>query len=202
MRRQSGKLIAVEHSCCRHGGDGSRFPLCELHMPSAQIMLGGTTMKYLIAVFALLLVCVPNSAASEQAQAGPEETLNSWASAWRTGDVDKMLSFYKRSKDIVAIASSGHRYDGAAGVRKMYEEAFSDADWKKVELRGVKVLRNGDFAWTTCRFQAEILVKPDNTKLLFTSQGSVVLQRSGSRWIIVLEHFSPIVNVPRIQPKE
>jgi len=158
-------------------------------------------MKGATAFFALMLTCVQSGAASEKEQTGPKATLDRWASAWRTGDVAKMLAFYDRSKDVVVIASSGRRYDGAAGVRKMYEEAFGEADWKNVELHDVKVLQDGDIAWTTCRFQAEMLVKPNDVTLVFTSQGSVVLRRSENRWIIVLEHFSPIANVPRIQRK-
>jgi uncharacterized protein (TIGR02246 family) len=132
-------------------------------------------MKDTLAVFTLLLTCLPSSTAAEKAQTSPEGMLNSWASAWPARDADKMLSFYEPSKDVVAIASSGRRYDGAAGVRKMYEEAFGEADWKRVELRNVNVLRDGDVAWATCRFHAEIVVQPNNAMLVFTSQGSLLL---------------------------
>lgn len=159
-------------------------------------------MKSTIAVCALLFTCVHGSAASEETQGGPGAMLNGWATAWRTGDLDKMLTFYEQSKDVVAIASSGRRYDGTAGVRKMYQQAFGEADWSEVQLRDVKVLQDGDMAWTTCRFQAVMRVKLKNTTLVFTSQGSILSRRSEGRWKIVLEHFSPIADVPRLQFKQ
>jgi ketosteroid isomerase-like protein len=159
-------------------------------------------MRSTIPVVALLFGCLTSVAVPDEVAAGAEATLNSWASAWRAGDVDRVLSFYERSKDVVAIASSGRRYDGALGVRRMYEEAFNEAEWRQVELRDVKVLRDGNLAWATCRFQAEALVKPSDAAFVFTSQGSVVLRRSGDGWKIVLEHFSPIASEPRIQLKD
>jgi uncharacterized protein (TIGR02246 family) len=159
-------------------------------------------MKSTIAVCALLLTCVHGSAASEETQGGPGAMLSSWAAAWRTGDIDKMLAFYEQSNDVVAIASSGRRYAGKAGVRRMYEQAFGEADWREVELRDVKVLQDGNMAWTTCRFKAVMRVKLNDTTLVFTSQGSILVRRSGERWRIVLEHFSPIADVPRLQFKQ
>lgn len=159
-------------------------------------------MRIAVLVFALLFACAQGGDESDKTQAGPKATLEHWASAWRAGDVKKMLTFYGDSKDVFPIASSGRRYEGAAGVRTMYEEAFGEADWNNVQLRDVKVVRHGDVAWTSCRFQAEMTLKPDGVTLVFTSQGTVVLQRMENGWRIVLEHFSPIADVPRIQRKE
>jgi ketosteroid isomerase-like protein len=139
---------------------------------------------------------------TDKAAPTPKEFLESWAEAWKSGKVDQLLSFYEESKDLIAVASSGHSFKGMAEVRKMYEAAFSEATWERVTLEGLEIRQGGDTAWGTCRFKADFAPKADKAKLLFTSQGSFVLRKQGGSWKIALEHFSPIADVPRVQPRK
>jgi ketosteroid isomerase-like protein len=82
----------------------------------------------------------------------------------------------------------------------MHSQAFEEGAWKNVCLPNLKVHQAGDFGWATCWFQAEFILKGNDQKFEFTSQGTIVLHRTAGVWKIVAEHFSPISNVERIKP--
>ena len=152
--------------------------------------------------FCLLLALPGTADTGEQPPSTPREALESWAEAWKSGNVEKLLPFYEDSKDVVAVASSGHLHKGLAEVRKMYEAAFREANWERVTLEGLEIRRDGNTAFGICRFKADFAPKAGKAKLVFTAQGSFVLRKHESSWKIALEHYSPIADVPRVQPRK
>ena len=156
-------------------------------------------MKYL-AVCLICMSALGSATRGEKSHETPEASLESWAAAWTTGNVEQMMPFYEDSKNLVAIASSGKRYDGVLGIRNMYESAFKQAAWEKVTLEDVEIRREGEIAWAICRFQADLTA--NGGKLRFRSQGSFVLRQTAKTWKIAMEHFSPIAGVPRIEPRQ
>ena len=132
----------------------------------------------------------------------PKETLAHWAEAWQSGSVEKCLTFYHDSKSLFAVASSGHSYRGLAGVRRMYAAAFDEATWERVALKDLEIQENGNVAWGKCRFVADFTPSESTVQFVFTSQGTFVLLKVGADWKIAMEHFSPIVDVPRVQRRK
>lgn len=147
-----------------------------------------------------VMMVAASSVAAEEPSSGPEQLLQNWAAAWPDASVETMVSFYD-SKSAVAIESSGAMHKGLPAIRRMYRSAFEEVVWEKVRLKDLEVHRKGDVAWATCRFRADATLKANDARIVFTSQGSCVLRRTDSSWKIVLEHFSPIAGVPRIQPR-
>lgn len=138
------------------------------------------------------------------AEAGAKETsvedaLRQWAEVLRSSKVAEMVILYEDSEHVVALESSGKVRQGAAAVRKMYQEAFDEVVFKRTTFDALKVRESGDVAWATCRFKADTVVRADQSRWTLQIQGSFVLKREKGAWKIVLEHFSPIGGVPRVQ---
>jgi ketosteroid isomerase-like protein len=111
-----------------------------------------------------------------------------------------MLGFYEATDDVQAVVSSGLTFKGKGGIRRMFQTGFSEASWHNVQLPQLTVHQEGNVTWATCRFEAEIRIKPAGDKFRFTSQGIYVLRRTNGVWKIASEHFSPIHGVERLKP--
>jgi uncharacterized protein (TIGR02246 family) len=132
-------------------------------------------------------------------QKSAEEALGAWVAAFRSAKVADMTACYEDSEQVVAIESSGKVRQGAAAIRKMYEEAFAEVEFDEVKLEALQVRESGDVAWATCRLKAETVVRADRSRWTLHVQGSLVLKRDDGGWKIVVEHFSPIAGIPRVQ---
>ena len=84
----------------------------------------------------------------------------------------------------------------------MYEAAFNEATWERVALEDLEIQEDGNVAWGVCRFVADFTPRGATEQFVFTSQGTFVLLKVGADWKIAMEHFSPIVDVPRVQPRK
>ena len=132
-----------------------------------------------------------------------KQTFENYTKAWEKGDAEKMLEFYEPTEEVTAVISSGLTFTGQQELKKMFRLAFEESDFRNVKLPNLKIHQEGDVAWATCRFQAEITLKIagfEGKKYRFTSQGIFVLRKTKGIWKIASEHFSPIQGVERIQP--
>ena len=149
----------------------------------------------------LLLIPVVRAETDSQDPACPKESLQQWAGSLLDGKLDETVAFYEDSKEVVAIQSTGKVRKGTAQIRKEYQAAFGEVVFEKVSLESLSVRQNGDVAWATCEFKADTRVKADQRAWLLHVRSSFVLERSAESWKIVLEHFSPIAGIPRVQRK-
>jgi ketosteroid isomerase-like protein len=125
--------------------------------------------------------------------------LQSWAAAWQSSDVDKMMDFYESSKDTIAIESLGHVRKGPTEIRKMYQGAFDELTFDRVSLTPVAQGQHESVAWATCRYKAEIRLRSDNTRFVMEVMGTFIARREGSTWKITAEHFSTLPDTPRVR---
>lgn len=132
----------------------------------------------------------------------PRAFLQAWADAWHDSDVDRMMAFYDTSEETTAIESLGHVRKGPAEIRKMYRGAFDELIFDRVTLTSVTQGRNGDTAWATCRYKADIRLEGADEKFVLEVLGSFVMRKANDSWKITLEHFSTIPDVPRVRPAE
>jgi inhibitor of cysteine peptidase len=137
-----------------------------------------------------------------EADSSPAKTLQEWVEAFKTGDVETMLTFYEDSADVVAIESSGKLRRGSAGIKAMYEEAFEEVVVQCAELTELKVREQDETAWASCRMIADSQLKADDKLWRLEVYGSFVLRRSDGRWRIALEHFSKTADAPRARRLE
>lgn len=148
----------------------------------------------------MILVCA-TAADAPAKPASPEYVLRDWTKAWRTSKVVAMTAFYEDSKDIVAWESSGKVRQGTAGIRQMYQDAFDEVVFDATALEELKVRQEGNIAWAHGRFKADTTVRADKSRWLLHVRASFVLKREGDSWKIVFEHFSPLADIPRVQPR-
>lgn len=136
------------------------------------------------------------------ANESPEDLLRTWAATWLASDVDKMLSFYSKGKEVTAIESLGHIRRGSIEIGEMYRGAFDELTFDRVTLTPLAQGQRGDVAWATCRYRADIRIKEDNSKYVLEVRGSFVMRKDKNSWKIVLEHFSTIPDTPRVRPAD
>lgn len=102
----------------------------------------------------------------------------------------------------MAWESRGTARKGIAEIRKMYEEAFDEVVFERVDLTSLNVRQSGKIAWATCRYKAETVVRADHSRWTLEVRASFVIKQDNDSWKIVLEHFSPIEGVPRVQRRK
>ena len=154
-------------------------------------------------LLALVVLLVPLVRAETESQDPdcPKEFIEQWAESLLDGKLDETVGFYEDSKEVVAIQSTGKVRKGITQIRKEYQAAFDEVVFHEVSLELLSVRQSGDVAWATCEFKADTRLKADQTAWVLHVRSSFVLERSAKSWKIVLEHFSPIAGVPRVQRK-
>jgi ketosteroid isomerase-like protein len=154
----------------------------------------------LLIVFSANLVAVP--CFGQDAGTSPKEAVQRWAKALTAKEPAELLRFYAESEDLIVILSSGHQFKGYAEVKKVYEKSLREIVFFESEVAEVTAQQLQDMAWVTCRHRARFRVLADDDKFELQVRTTFVLKRQKNEWRIVLEHSSPIADVPRIRPLE
>jgi len=128
------------------------------------------------------------------------KSMEAWAEAFQTSDVDKIMTLYDTAKETTAIESLGHIRRGPAEIRKMYRGAFDELIFDRVTLTPITQGQHGTVAWGSYHYRADMRLKSDNSKYVLEVRGSFVMKKKNGSWKITLEHFSTIPDVPRIRP--
>jgi ketosteroid isomerase-like protein len=127
-------------------------------------------------------------------------TIEKWAKALTSNDPADSLHFYADSDDLVVIFSSGHQLKGYGLVKTLYTESARRIAFYESEVSELAIQQQGDMAWATCRHRARYRDLADDTKTQLEVRTTFVLKRTKDAWQIVLEHSSPIADVPREKP--
>ena len=153
----------------------------------------------LLAVFSASLVAVP--CFGQDAGTTPKEAIQRLAKAAVTAkEPADVLRFYDESEDLILIESSGHQHKGYAAVKKEFQKVFREVAIFELEVTEMTAKQLQDVAWVTCRQRAKFRVLADDNKFQLEVRTTFVLKRHKDAWRIVLDHSSPIVDVPRIKP--
>ena len=153
----------------------------------------------LLALFAANLVAVP--CFGQDAGTTPKEAIQRLAKATVTAkEPADVLRFYDESEDLIVIWSSGHQHKGYAAVKKEFQKLFREVAIFDLEVTQMTANQLHDVAWVTCRQRAKFRVLADDKKFQLEVRTTFVLKRHKDAWRIVLDHSSPIADVPRIKP--
>ncbi len=163
--------------------------------------------KFLLAIGIGISICLTLAAGADAAEKSAAEEARkavlAWAAAGTTGDVDKVMAHYDPSDETVVIISAGVQVRGSAEIKKVYKEGFEEVSFDKVTLSDLKVYVRGEAAFATCRYVAELTGKSgDKERARLTIRTSLALAKIGGKWLITLEHSSPIRGVERYLPIE
>jgi ketosteroid isomerase-like protein len=134
----------------------------------------------------------------QDAGPSPKEAIQGWAKALTSKDPADVLRFYAESEDLIVIFSSGHQIKGYAVVKKLYDDSARRIAFYESEVTEVAVQRLADVAWVACRHRARYRDLTDDSKWQLEIRTTFVLKRHKDGWRIVLEHSSPIADVPRV----
>jgi len=159
-------------------------------------------MKAFVSIIGVAGLCCLVPVASRAADdTTAKAVLYKWAGTLTHGSVDKMVSFYEDSRDVLAIQSTGRVRKGAAEIRKEYEAAFAEVQFEGASLADLVVRRSGDVAWATGELRADTIRRSDSTQWTLRVYTSFVLKFSGETWKIVLEQSTPMAGVPRVKQR-
>ncbi len=162
----------------------------------------GLTIRRALACTVVALLAFLSGAARADDSASTAKFLQSWANAWRSSDVDKMMAFYDSGKETTAIESLGQIRQGPDQIRKMYQGAFDEVVFDRVTLTPIIEGEHGSVAWATCRYKAETRLKSDDSRYVLEVRGTFVMKKGKDGWKITLEHFSTVPDVPRVRRAE
>ncbi len=117
-------------------------------------------------------------------------TLEKLYAAWSDLDPAKAAPFYAKDADLTFFDVAPMKYTGwveyAAGVPQAFAPYRSGSFTLNDDLR---VHRQGDWAWATATWRAE-LTKKDGSQEHLEGRYSVVLEKRGKQWLVVHEHMS------------
>ncbi len=128
-----------------------------------------------------------------------DELMAEWAAALDAGDVEKAVSFYDGTGEALAVESSGTLRQGMEGIKAMYEEAFAEVDFSDVRVNPMKVHLAEGMGYAYLELRTGGTLKADNTPIELHVQGTWTLRKVDGGWKILVEHFSPLKDVPRVK---
>jgi uncharacterized protein (TIGR02246 family) len=132
----------------------------------------------------------------------PQAVLQQWCESLEAGALDRVLTCYEDSDEVVVILSWGVTRTGTAALRKEYEAAFDEVVFESVQLEDLSVHTEGKFAWAIARVKADTKKRSDGSLWRLEIRTSFVMKQVNRRWLITLEHSSAIAGVDRVRRRE
>ena len=122
------------------------------------------------------------------------------ADAWSTMDPGKVARFYSQDAGNVYYDLAPMKYVGWDAYAKGVLDLFKDfASLKLVVGKDAKATRQGNTAWGTATFHADVVTK-DGSKQGLDGRWTFIWQRAGDDWLLVHEHISVPMGPPPPAP--
>lgn len=117
-------------------------------------------------------------------------TLEKLYAAWSDLDPAKAAPFYAKDPDLTFFDVAPMKYNGWAEYAAGVPQAFAAYRSGKFTLNDdLRVHRQGNWAWATATWRAE-LTKKDGGREHLEGRYSVILEKRGNKWLDVHEHMS------------
>ncbi len=154
-------------------------------------------MKNIISGFASAFsVCflLFNNLAFAQAQDAAEDLAanqkftRQWLEAFYQKDLEKVMSFYWNSPELVVIIPDGTVYRGWDAVRQDYEKLFSGMEAIRGEVVEVTHMRSGDGVLTVGTI-TEYFTPKSGPPYTLNFHWSDFRRNYGGHWVVVYEHM-------------
>lgn len=108
---------------------------------------------------------------------------------WQIGDIDSLHKYY--SDDVVVVSGAWEApVIGWDNFLKSYQAQRAAVTGGRVDRSNTYIKVNGNSAWAT--FQFVYTAMADNRVVQFHGHTSLVLNKQGDRWVIVLNHSSVV----------
>ena len=117
-------------------------------------------------------------------------TLEKLYAAWSDLDPVKAASFYAKDADLTFFDVAPMKYNAWAEYAAGVPQAFAAYRSGKFTLNDdLGMHRQGNWAWATATWRAELTKKDGNQEHL-EGRYSAVLEKRGEQWLVVHEHMS------------
>ena len=118
-----------------------------------------------------------------------EQTIGEALGYWQIGDVDSLHKYY--SDDVVVVSGLWEPpIIGWPNYLKAYLAQRASATGPRMERSNTLIKVNGNSAWATYQFVYTAVI--DGKGAQFHGHTSLVLNKQGDRWVIVLNHTSVV----------
>jgi ketosteroid isomerase-like protein len=152
-------------------------------IPAFVVVLGLLCFGFLPVVEAL-------SPAGGAADANVRDTLQRLYAAWSDLDPAKAAPFYAKDADLVFYDIAPMKYSGWSDYAAGVPEAFAPYKSGRFTLNDdVRVHRQGNLAWATATWRADLVKKVGGTEHM-EGRYTAVLEKRGKEWLVVHEHMS------------
>jgi len=106
---------------------------------------------------------------------------------WQIGDIDSLHKYY--SDDVVVVSGAWEQpVIGWDNFLKSYQAQRAAVTGGRVDRSNTYIKVNGNSAWATYQFVYTAMA--DNKVIQFHGHTTLVLNKQGDRWVIVLNHSS------------
>lgn len=143
------------------------------------------------------IVAIAATEGPKPAPGSPEKFVADWAAAFNENDPEKHFAFYLDSEKTEMIGSSGKRWVGGAAIREDYQVAKEQLHFFDSKTVGLTINDLGDTALASFEHLFKWRVLADQSEWQLHIRTTMVLKKVDSSWKIVLEHSSPIIDIPR-----
>ena len=124
-----------------------------------------------------------------------DQTVGEALGYWQIGDLDSLRKYY--SDDVVVVSGLWEPpIVGWANYAKAYADQRARVSGERMDRSNTLIKVNGNSAWAT--YQFVYLAMVDGKVAQFRGHTTLVLNKQGDRWVIVLNHSS-IVDPPLIE---
>jgi ketosteroid isomerase-like protein len=118
-----------------------------------------------------------------------DQTVGEALGYWQIGDVDSLHKYY--SDDVVVVSGLWEPpVMGWANYLKAYQAQRASATGQRMERSNTLIKVNGNFAWAT--YQFVYVAMTDGKAAQFHGHTTLILNKQGDRWVIVLNHSSVV----------
>jgi ketosteroid isomerase-like protein len=154
-----------------------------------------TTILPFVVVLALLCfgslpVVEAVSPTPDAEDANVRDTLQRLYTAWSDLDPAKAAPFYAKDADLVFYDIAPMKYTGWSDYAAGVPEAFAPYKSGKFTLNDdMRVHRQGNLAWATATWRADLVKKAGDTEHM-EGRYTAVLEKRGKDWLVMHEHMS------------
>jgi ketosteroid isomerase-like protein len=122
--------------------------------------------------------------------ANVRDTLQRLYTAWSDLDPAKAAPFYAKDAALVFYDIAPMKYTGWSEYAAGVPEAFAPYKSGKFTLNDdMRVHRQGNLAWATATWRADLVKKAGDTEHM-EGRYTAVLEKRGKEWLVVHEHMS------------
>ena len=136
--------------------------------------------------------------ADEKGEEEPAAVIKQWADSFNHNDAEKHLRHYFQSDETEVLVSTGLWYHGYKEVADGFRDDLKLVQFSKSRIEDLRVARFGDMATVSFIHRFHYVILANGVECLIQIRTTSTLKKTDKGWRIVMEHSSPLKDVPRV----